>query len=581
MRKLIRREALPLALIAALAALLALPALAAAKPKPAKAPDLTPAKVQVGRVALSAPHRDGSASLLVPVHYPSQYAGRLVALRVALVEGGRTVRSFVLHERPSSGAARLVETRRSFTFVHRLGLQPGLAARVRSGLAVEVGAGGPVDVNGDGKPDFGSSDRATQLLPTGPGNGRLCSTLPRIRLRPGRTVSVPLPDCTAAVHWRVRRQPEQGRAVVHGGQLVYRAGRRAGRVTIALAANPAGTGSISAAAGAKPIPSFVQVAVGTASAASVRAIGDSVTAGFGYYDNAHLMPLSRLLECKPGEGTYVNACSSNSAVTSDAAKKIEYAPDYGLYNNVSWAAQWANENDISNYENLAVSGSEPKDWAPGGQLYGKTAEVEAEDPDYILMTIGANPLLSDLLFGEENMGCAIESDIFGGFAQCIERNFRKVELQARLKALYSDLVAKTSSTIYLMQYPTTVPSSALAYSSTQIAEAGALLNREIETVAAQVSPSRLQVIAPPHFNVGISIEPVYPSHYTCGYFEYPVDGPSVQSEPTQDELEALHYLSFCPGPVPKGPPWVISGDTGIHHSAAGYFAMQSKLPPPR
>ena len=46
------------------------------------------------------------------------------------------------------------------------------------------------------------------------------------------------------------------------------------------------------------------------------------------------------------------------------------------------------------------------------------------------------------------------------------------------------------------------------------------------------------------------------------------------------ELKVLHPLSFCKGPAGSGPPWVISGDTGIHPSAAGYAQMASQVPPP-
>lgn len=80
---------------------------------------------------------------------------------------------------------------------------------------------------------------------------------------------------------------------------------------------------------------------------------------------------------------------------------------------------------------------------------------------------------------------------------------------------------------------------------------------------AEVASSRLRLVTPPHFNVGISIEPVYP-----------VDGPSVQSEGTQNELR-IHIFSFCPGPN-----WVIDNDTGIHPSAAGYRQMAARVPPP-
>jgi hypothetical protein len=131
-----------------------------------------------------------------------------------------------------------------------------------------------------------------------------------------------------------------------------------------------------------------------------------------------------------------------------------------------------------------------------------------------------------------------------------------------------------------MQYHLAVPSTALAYSATQIAEMGVLLNGEIAAVAAEVNPRRLQVVAPPHFDVDIDISPVYPSSFSCSRLGYTIDGPSVQSTPTQDELEVLHPLSFCEGPEGGGPPWVISGDTGIHPSAAGYAQMAAQVPPP-
>jgi hypothetical protein len=154
-----------------------------------------------------------------------------------------------------------------------------------------------------------------------------------------------------------------------------------------------------------------------------------------------------------------------------------------------------------------------------------------------------------------------------------------VDLRANLKRLYRELVDNTTAVVYLMQYHLSVPSSALAYSATQIAMMGVLLNREIASVAAEVDPSRLRVIAPPHFDVGIDISPVYPSTYSCSRLGYQVDGRSVQSTPTQDELTLAHPLSFCSGPA-KGPPWVISGDTGIHPSAAGYAQMAARVPVP-
>jgi len=539
------------------------------------------AQVEVGKARLTMPAR-GPATLLVPVRYPIQLSGRLLELSVSLRQPGRgPLRTWVLHERANSGALRLPERRRAFTFVHRIGLggKPTRLVRERlrmnGRIAVRVGARGAARIEGNVVRGIDSGDRETQPLRLG-ASRRLCSTLPQIRIQPGKRVSIPLPVCGSEVRWRIDRQPEHGLARIRDGRLIYRAAARfRGRDSLRLA-NRAGQSATTSAA---PVGSPVEVVVTQSSGVVVRALGDSVTAGFGYYDDGSLMPFTGLLSCKPGESPYDDACSSNSANRSNSGSAVEYAPGYGLANNVSWAAQWANAHGVTDYENVAISGSEPSEWAPGGAYYPTTKRIESEDPDYLLLTAGANPLLSDMLFGVDNMGCALEADILGGFRECIEAAFASARLRANLQKLYAELVAKTDATIYLMQYPTSIPSVALSYSATQLAMTGKLLNREIASVASEINRTRLQPVAPPHFNVGIDIAPVFPSRYSCSRFGYRVDGQSVQSEPAQDELEIDHPLSFCSGPA-EGPPWVISGDTGIHPSAAGYAQMAAQVPAP-
>lgn len=534
-----------------------------------------PAEVEVGKIRLALP-ANGSGALLVPVRYPIEFAARPVSLDVALLPGGGgAVESHSLRARLSSGPLRQPERRRGFTFVHRLDLDPQLTRLARRGASVRVRAGGSLDFNGDGTADLRSRDRETQALRDGAGT-RLCSSLPRLRVRPRGRAVVALPACASWVRWRLDGRPEHGSARVRHGKLIFKPGRGF-RGTESIALRGRTLGAVSSAA--EEAAAALQVTVGNGGGAVVRALGDSVTAGFGYYDNGSAMEFTSLLSCKPGATAYNDACSSNSTNTSNEGTVVDYAPDYGLANNVSWAAQWANSHGVTNYANYAVSGSEPSDWAPGGQFYSTTKQIESENPDYLLMTIGANPLLSDMLFGTSNIGCAVWSDVFGGFRECIERAFAGVNLQANLRSLYTELVAKTNATVYLMGYPGTVPSSAVGYSATQLAMTGKLVNREIAAVAAEVSPSRLQPVLPPHFNVGVDVAPVYPSRYTCSSFGFKVDGPSVQSEPTQDELTLTHPFSFCDGPE-EGPPWVIGGDTGIHPSAAGYGQMASRLPAP-
>ncbi|MBS1863748.1 MAG: hypothetical protein JSS68_18795 [Actinobacteria bacterium] len=590
-----RRTAL-IALLGALALLLLAAGQAAAtthKPLRSLRP---PAKVTVGRVAVGrTPYLGGQFSLLVAVSYPIQASGRVMKGRVEIRLGRQLVFENIFFGRVSAGALRRPERRRRFTFVHQIHLSPAtgeLLERARREGRVpvaEVEADGRIDVDHDGIAELTSHATARRLLRgSTPAVGRsasgaeapgqaFCGDFPVTIVPPNSEASIPLPACTAPVKWKVTGRPAGVSVGFDHRSLEFKTGPTEGAATIQL---NHGTAALRIVGGT---PGKTLVGVGPAQPV-VRAMGDSVTAGFGYYADGTLMPFLSLYECKPVGQVLDDACSSNSTATASGLKEVPYAADYGLSNNVSWAAQWANKYGVTNYKNYAVSGSEPTNWAPGGNLYATTQKIESENPDYILMTIGANPILANTLFGLGSMRCALESDLFGGYQKCVEESFEEVHLRAELKRLYANLVEKTQATIYLMQYHLAIPSSALAYSVTQIAEMGKLMNETIAAVAAEVNAAtkstRLQVISPPHFNVGVSLEPVYPSSYTCSYFEYGVDGPSVQATPTQDELEASHYLSFCGGPKGGGEPWVISGDTGIHPSAAGYAQMAAQVPPP-
>ena len=523
-----------------------------------------PTGVDVGRSAIGT-SANGLASILVPVDYPIHLAGRIVKTRISLVEGRRErrIRSWVLHERLNAGEIRRPDRRRHFTFVHKVGLNEDLSRRLRQGAWVQVIASGALDVDEDGKPELRSVDFSTSRPPVGAPRRTVCNTIPHLRVKRGTRVSLPLPVCNKDPDWLVSLSATRGSVWIRHGRLIYKAPQRLrGSDQIKLL----GRGT----------RQYTRVTVGAPSGLVVRALGDSVTAGFGYYSSGKQMPFEDLLDCRPAARKFNDACSSNSLNEESEEGPVEYASDYGLANKVSWASQWANEYGVTNFMNFAISGSEPKNWAPEGEFHFLTEKIESEDPDYILLTLGANPLLSNVLFGLHNMECAVESEL-PEFETCVREEFAKVELRKYLRGVYTDLLANTQATIFVMQYHLSIPWSALAYSSTEIALMGKLLNLEIATATAETSSKRLQLITPPHFNVGVDISPVYPSRYTCRL--YPVDGPSVQSDGTQDELEG-HVLSFCSGPAGGGEPWVINGDTGIHPSAAGYTQMASQVPAP-
>jgi lysophospholipase L1-like esterase len=522
----------------------------------------------------------GRPSLLVPVTYPIELAGRYVRFSVFLrdPQGGLVYgssSSLIVH----AGEARQPERRERFVFVHRVDLSVGAISALPPDDIVLVRARVRPDGPSKYPPGLSLAAVRTETKSLRKRGEATCSTPAKLRGRPGRVLGTALPICTQPIRWSIAEPPEAGSAKIRGNRLIYNpAPKFRGTVSVTLAGRRGG-----AAASVTPVDAVapVQILVASPGSPVVRVLGDSVTAGFGYYEDGSPMSIARLFSCRPPVGKYDDACSSNSKVQRNTVKEVEYAADYGLSNNVSWAAQWANEHGVTDYKNFAISGSRPQDWFGEGQFAATTKELESEDPDYVLLTIGANPILTETLFGVDNMECAVWADIFGEYKSCIERAFDKVNLAANLRGLYSELVENTDAQIIAMQYHLSVPSSALAYTAVQIAEMADLMNEEIAAAAAAVSKSRIDVVAPPHFNVGISLAPVYPAKYKCKglLFNSRVDGPSVQATPSQVFLRAAHPLEFCGGPV-TGPPWVISGDTGIHPSAAGYAQMASQVPAP-
>jgi hypothetical protein len=555
---------------------LALAALFALVLAPAAGAAPTKAEVDVGKVRLVEPPQ--GPALLAPVSYPIRFAGRTVVLELAVEPEQEHFISRTFRTRANAGRLHAPERRKRFTFVHRVPISPEQAMRIHDGFSIVIAARASYSAGGRPVPELSSKDLDRQWVKLADDH-RLCSSAPHLRARPGQRLEIDLPVCSGATRWGIADRPDNGSARLRGGKLIYRSGKGfRGTDSATLIAAPApGIPTTKQTAPAIPI----QVTVGATEAPVVRALGDSVTAAFGYYEDGSLMSIARLFSCRPPAGKYDDACSSNSKVQSNTAKEVEYAADYGLSNNVSWAAQWANEHGVTNYKNFAISGSRPQDWFGEGQFAKTTKELESEDPDYVLATIGANPILTETLFGIDNMGCAVWSDVFGEYQACIERAFDKVDLAENLRGFYSELVKNTDAKIIAMQYHLSVPSSALAYTAVQIAEMANLMNAEIAAAAAAVSKTRIDVVAPPHFDVGISLKPVYPAKYKCKglLFNSRVDGPSVQATPSQVFLRADHPFEFCGGPV-SGPPWVISGDTGIHPSAAGYAQMASQVPAP-
>ena len=575
-----RRSRLQLLVLAAVAGAAMAPSATARAITPSRAPDTEIGAVRIELRTTRVP------ALLVPVRYPLYMAGRRATVRVAVLGANGVLNRSRATVRLSAGLARRPDRRRVFRFVHRVPLRGQTTTSPADVKRVRVHASGRLDADVDGRTEASSADLELHRVRLGDGIGRrpTCASVPVLRVRPRRTVTFNLPSCDRRVRWALGVRPRHGKLRRGKARIAYRPGSAyRGLDELLLRGRPADTGRAgghSAAAAAVTVPVRLHVGPPATDGLKVRALGDSVTAGFGFYDDGSPMFFSSLFQCRPADTGYNDACSSNSLTRNSSRGGLSFSSDYGLSNNISWAAQWANAHGITNYANVAVSGSAPGDWIPGGSLYTLTQSVEADDPDYVVLTLGANPLLSDVLFNTDTMGCALESHLFGDFTQCVQKAFASVGLEQNLGAVYQELLAKTDATILLMQYHLSIPSVAIAYSSLQIEQMGDLLNEAIASVAQSLGSSRLRVVTPPRFAVGIDMTPLAPNTYSCSRLGYRVDGPSVQAKPTQHELLLTHPLSFCRGPADGGKPWVIGADTGIHPSAAGYAQMASALSAP-
>ena len=328
----------------------------------------------------------------------------------------------------------------------------------------------------------------------------------------------------------------------------------------------------------------------------MRAIGDSVTAGFGYFGDGKLMPVDDLLDCKPPDAVN-NRCSSNSSDGPGYTGPPAWSPDFGLANDIAWPAQFANDwqggghiEGTTMFQNRAVTGSAPSDWLPGGELYKTAQEIIAEDPQLIVFTLGANPLLTDLLLTTEGEECAATFTV-AELQDCIEPFFESVDLQGNLQKVYTELLAAPDSELIAFQYNLSIPAANLfstwqletmidffnlqitkAVANTKAALPASQANR-LTLVDAQTDPASPSPTELPRFDIGV--QPTFHNSwsgvYDCGWDDY-VDGPSHQSDPTQDELEGTNPGTFC-----EGEPWIIEADSGIHPNQAGYAQYAATL----
>jgi uncharacterized delta-60 repeat protein len=203
----------------------------------------------------------------------------------------------------------------------------------------------------------------------------------------------------------------------------------------------------------------------------LRAIGDSVTAAFGFYPGGTPMPLSDLVICLPPKRPD-NRCSSPQEV--------------------AYPAVYARRHGIKDFANFAVSGATPRDWASGFFSQDLT-RVVASDPDITALTLGANPVLATVMTTGQLCVRLIPRT-------CVDGLLRKYAVASHLRYVYERLLDAPRNHVFVMEYPYTVPA---LLSGANVHLFLQKLNAVIEGTVRRLQASdpraaaRLRVVVPP------------------------------------------------------------------------------------
>ena len=356
---------------------------------------------------------------------------------------------------------------------------------------------------------------------------------------------------------------------------------RAGAQSTTISADPSAPATLSTPTTSTSASSTTSTTAAGGSTLRVRAFGDSITAGYGFFADGTQWTISDLLQCRPPAAFMNDRCSSNSTLGpgADPGPPV-FSADFGLKNNVSWAAQVANALGTADYANYAVTGSTPRQWmdlraGPGepdnGTYHDLLERLEADDPDVVLMTLGANPLLSDFLMGS-GMACSLFDDEATQrqlFLDCIDGIIDEQLVAQRLTAVYIDVLAHTAKArIVVTRYYLAIPAITL-FDEWQAQAMVDAVNAQVDKGVASVKESgaefaaRIAISDPARFDSGW---PGTGQDATCGA-TVPADGPSHQAYFAQATLLArAGSLGFCV----SDDPWTIDADTGIHPDRDGH-----------
>ena len=321
------------------------------------------------------------------------------------------------------------------------------------------------------------------------------------------------------------------------------------------------------------------------------ALGDRYTAGVGSYDDG--VEWEDLFACADTAETAAvknNPCSSNSMLRGIEGP-LEFAPDYGFANQVSWAAQAASALGVTAetapdlYANLAVSGSTAREWAEDklvfDQLGGANGldAVASLDPNLVLMTLGGNPTLSKVLLGGGARCQEFDKPVqAAALTECFTSLVDEDGTTPALVDVYERLLDSTDAQVMVLTYPQVIPQLGLTlggWSPDALLVARDALNSAVMQAVLQVRQEHSEgarlLTADPEFAVGLPPGD-FVSETDCfgrAKAKDGTDGPSNQSALTQE----LFAEDFAESGWCAGPPWTIASDTGVHPNVTGYAEL--------
>ena len=192
----------------------------------------------------------------------------------------------------------------------------------------------------------------------------------------------------------------------------------------------------------------------------VSVLGDSVAAGFGI--DVSRAKVARCAATIFGLGRPTGACDNH-----DAAWPARFGA--GLSSGQTDGLPVV-------VDNQAIAGAQTGNFMPRKRLSGRVDHVIAQDPDVVLITLGANDILS-------SPRCATNG-------RCVTRRLRAKHTNANLTALFKRLDRGTGADIYITEY---------YYLDQDLSSAVEQLNDVIDRAARPFGTESVSVVNPPAF----------------------------------------------------------------------------------